>query len=285
MRRQAYHQGENSHKIRTVCARIITSLLLMAAASGGSFPQNVPPSHTAAPRIVINLPVNIAPEAVWVRYTLYGPKGSGRISGGSTLKLEPKSRHYDIVAVFDGAPAWYAKVVMYAPGCQFATYDLDLSSGSDITEQFQCESLSTKTVHGFLPPNDIPTNTYFAEKKLDVVGYLDGNWVCRFFLQQRHGETIIEAGSCLGSVIPLGTIGQIDPAQGGVFEMTLPDFTCDPVFGRFGSSGKFGVIQLALKEKKTGRGLATITANDAPEFGLTVQGEYPEPVMFRPVRF
>jgi hypothetical protein len=268
-----------------VRGRIITSLFVIVLASGASFTQSVPALVTAAPHIVVNLPAHIAPEAVWVRYVLYGPEGSGRISGGSTLKLEPKSRHYDIVAVLGGAPAWHAKLVMYAPGCQFATYDLDLTSGSDITEQFQCEPLSTKTLHGFLPPKDIPSNTYFAEKKLDVIGYLDGDWVCRSFLQQPHGAAIIEAGSCLGSVIPLGTVGQIDPARGGVFEMTFPDFTRDPVFGKFGSSGKFGVIQLALKEKKTGRTLTTITANDAPEFGLNVQGEYREPVVFTPVRF
>jgi len=71
--------------------------------------------------------------------------------------------------------------VMYARGCQFATYDLDLGSGSYITEQFQREPLSTKTLHAFLSPNDIPSNTHFAEKKIDVIGYLDGDWVCRFF--------------------------------------------------------------------------------------------------------
>jgi hypothetical protein len=141
-----------------------------------------------------------------------------------------------------------------------------------------------RTIHGFLSPNEIPTNTYLAEKKLDVTGYLDGDWVCRFLLQQRHGATIIEAGSCLSSGIPLGTVGQIDPAQDGAFEITFPDFTRDPVFDKFVRGGKFGVIQLALKEKKIGRTLATITATDAPEFGLNVQAEYRDPVIFAAVR-
>ena len=55
-------------------------------------------------------------------------------------------------------------------------------------------------------------------------------------------ELRVEAGSCLGSAIPLGTVGQLDPARKGIFEMTIPDFTRDPVFGKFARQEKFGVI-------------------------------------------
>jgi hypothetical protein len=90
-------------------------LVLITACSCGLAQQGG--TAAVAPRIILNLPHNISPEVVWVRYSLYGPVGSGGTG-----------RHY-IAAVFDGAPARYAKVVIYAPQCKFATYDLDLASG------------------------------------------------------------------------------------------------------------------------------------------------------------
>jgi len=115
---------------------------------------------------------------------------------------------------------------------------------------------------------------------VDIAAYEDGDWVCRFFFQPRPEATIIQSGSCLGSEIPLGTVGEIDPARGGNFEITLPDFTRDPVFDKFGEHGKFGVIDLALREKKIGRVLATIKPEDGPDRGLNVQDEYREPLTF-----
>jgi hypothetical protein len=262
--------------------RVAYSLLVTVAAGVCGFTQEAG-NAVLGPRIVINLPDNIPPEVVWVRYTLYGPEGSGgRISRGDTLKAESNSRHY-ISALFGGAPAQHAKVVIYASGCRFATYDLDVGSVSDITEQFQCDPLPTKTVHGFLRPDEIPTNIDPAEKKLDIAGYLDGGWVCDFFLQLRRESTIIEAGSCLGSDIPLGTLGELDLARKGIFEITIPDFTCDPVLGRFARQGEFGVIELALKEKRIGRSLGTIKADNSPKLGLNVQDKYLDPVIFTTV--
>jgi hypothetical protein len=124
-----------------------------------------------------------------------GQEGSaGRISQGKRLKTEPNFR-------------W----------CQFAAYDLDLESGSEITQQFRCDSLPTGTVHGFIRPDKVPSNTYLAEKSLDIAAYEDGDWVCRFFFQPQPESTIIQGGSRLGSEIPLGRVGEIDPARGGNF--------------------------------------------------------------------
>jgi hypothetical protein len=52
------------------------------------------------------------------------------------------------------------------------------------------------------------------------------------------------------------------------------------VFDKFGEHGKFGVIDLSLREKKIGRVLATIKPNDGPERGLNVQDEYRERLTF-----
>lgn len=254
-------------------------LLVIAAASPSGFTQN-PISIAVAPQIVISLPADIPPEVVWMRYALYGPQGSGGGGRrGETLTPKPNRRH-SISATFAGAPARYAKIVMYAPGCQFVTYDLDLESGSDITEQFQCVPLPSRKIRGFIPPNKIPSNRFLPEKKLDIAAYEDGTWVCRFVLQHRREDAIIEAGSCLGSDIPLGKVGEIDTARDGNFEITIPDFTRDPVFDRFAEHRNFGVIELGLREKVIGHRLGSIKPLDGDNFGLNIQVDYQEPIMF-----
>lgn len=257
---------------------IVFPFLVVLAICTVGFAQS-PRTTAIAPRITIYLPGDIPPQVVWMRYAMYGLEGSGRISQGAILAADPNYRHY-ISAMFDGAPARYAKIVIYAPGCQFAAYDLDLESGSDIAEQFRCDSLPSRTVHGFLDPDKIPSNTFLAEKKLDIAAYQDGGWICRFFLESRREESTIQGGSCLGSEVPLGLVGEIDPARGGSFEVTIPDFTRDPVFDKFGEHGKFGVIGLFLREKKLERVLAVIKPNDGPERGLNIQDEYRKPLTF-----
>jgi hypothetical protein len=255
--------------------RTFLPLLLALVPAFGFTQQTAAPT---GPKIVIELPRNIEPEKVWIRYILSGPDAGGRISGGETLKVEPNYRH-SIPALYESVPARHARIVLYAAGCQFETYDLDLNGDSDITRTFHCDPLPTKKVYGFLNLKEFPTPLDPAEKKLDIEGHLDGAWICEYFFQPRPDQTG-SGGSCLGSTVPLGLLGELDPGDKGIFEVTIPDFTRDPVFDRFARGGKFGVIELPLKEKKLGRGLATIKAEDSPELGLNVQAEYPDPVIF-----
>jgi len=151
-----------------------------------------------------------------------------------------------------GTLAQHAKIVVYAPGCQFKAYNIDLDGTSDISEHFECDSLPRKTVHGFLPPAQIPSSIFPAEKTLAISGELEPDWVCDFFLQQRRGAAVIMAGSCLGAGIPLGRVGDLDPANGGAFEITIPDFTGDPLFkgtDEIPRGGNFGVIDLVIQDK------------------------------------
>jgi hypothetical protein len=227
-----------------------------------------------APRVTINLPDNVPANAVWIRYALYGKNG-GRIERGDTLKLAPAVRHFDVVASLGEE----ARIVVYAPGCRFAVYDVTIEA--DVVEQFRCEPLPTKTVHGFINPKEIPSNAFSAGKRLDVTGYFTADWVCDLFLQPRRGDNI-GGGSCLGSGMRLGTIGQLDPVDGGKFDITMPDFTRDPVFEKFPKH--FGVIQLSLKEKHIDRTMVAIKAADTPESGLNIQSLYRDPVVFTRIR-
>jgi hypothetical protein len=256
--------------------RAILPLLLVFAVPSCGFAQQAAPSTPQD--IIIELPRNIQPEKVWIRYMLSGPDGGGRISGGERTKVE--ANQYSIPAIYGGVPAQHARMVLYAPGCQFATYDLDLGGKSETTRAFQCDPLPSKKVHGFLNPEEFPTTIDPAEKKLDIEGDLDGAWVCEYFFQPWPEQTNAIFGSCLGSTVPLGGLGRLDLADKGMFEMTSPDFTRDPVFERFARKGKFGVIKLTLKEKKFERALTTIRAEDSPELGLNVQANYPDLVIF-----
>jgi hypothetical protein len=204
------------------------------------------------------------------------------------VKREPDLRRYVIDARIGVKPAQHAKIVVYAPGCQFKAYTIDFDAASDVSEHFQCDSLPSKTVHGFLPPAQIPSSIFPAEKTLVISGELEPEWVCDFFLQQRRGAAIIIAGSCLSAGIPLGKIGDLDPADGGAFEITIPDFTRDPLFNSTGEVprfGNFGVILLGLRDKKIGRIVGGIKPENAgPESGLDIENDYPNPVNFTTLR-
>ncbi len=264
-------------KYLSVGARINGLLIVIVVANVCAFTQDVREPALPAPRILIDLPGNIPSDAVWIRYVLIGPGGSG----GAIVKREPDLRQYVIDAIIGVKPARRAKIVVYAPGCQFKTYTIDLDGASDVSELFQCDSLPSRTVHGILPPAQLPSSIFTDEKRLVIFGELEPDWVCDFFLQHI-------GGSCLGAGIPLGKVGEIDPANGGAFEITIPDFTADQVFKGAGDvprSGKFGEIELVLQDKKIGRPLGGIQPeNAAPKTGLNIESEYPNPLKFMTVR-
>jgi hypothetical protein len=118
-----------------------------------------------------------------------------------------------------------------------------------------------KIVHGFLPPAQIPSSIS-AEKKLENLksrGNLNLTGCVKFLLEQRRGTDIIRVGSCLGASISLGSVGDLDLRW--AFDITISDFTRDPLFkGPGDASGfsNFGLIEFVLRDKKIGRGLASI---------------------------
>ena len=233
-------------------------------------------STPKAPRLLIKLPENIAPEAVWIRYLV-----DRQISGKESPRLKVNSREFIILRVrnSEGKPE-NVKVVMYSPGCQFKIYDLDLIGDADAEERFQCDPLPTKTLRGFIPSGELPSAIYKrVEKRLDIVGELEPDWLCGFFLQTKQGFSF--SGSCMGSPVPLGIIGTIDPNNQGRFEITMPDFTTDPVFTGE-AKAHFGVIETGLRDKKTEASLGAIKPKDRISWrpGLNVQTDYPDPIIF-----
>ncbi len=114
--------------------RIICLSIIIVVANACAFTQDVGTPAAPAPRILIELPDNVPSDAVWIRYFLSGPRSSGAI-----VKREPNLRRYVIDARIGVEPAQHAKIVVYAPGCQFKAYTIDLDGASDASEHFQCE--------------------------------------------------------------------------------------------------------------------------------------------------
>ena len=231
-----------------------------------AFAQAVWAPAGGTPRIAIEVPFNIASGGLWIRYLLAGEGGSS-----ATVTPRPGLRQYVIYR----NPTQEAKIAIYARGCQFKAYTIP-AGDYDVSVPFTCQSLPVTTLRGFLPPAQIP-HSIFREDKLLIVGGLEDDWVCAFFLQGR-------GGSCLGNEIPLGIVGELDPAKKGAFEITIPDFTHDPQF-QMPRSGRFGLIFLAVQDKTVRRTVGVIKPKNAGEkSGLAIQSAYPDPVKFTTLR-
>jgi hypothetical protein len=263
---------------------LLRTLVLIVAASGSYVAQASNTPATPVRRIVVKLPDNVESNFVSIRYLLRG----ARTATYSFVRQQPNLREYSIDAVVGGSPAQQARVVVYAPGCQFETYDLTLTEDSDRELRFTCKLLPTKVVRGFIPVAEMPST--FISKTFEIAGELEADWICDFFMRQQVGSQVIINGSCLVPSIPLGIVGKVLPAQGGEFEIAIPDFTADPVFNLPSAPGvarHFGFIELALQDSKVKRIVATIQEKDFPDRqrgGLRIQSVYPNPVLFTRVR-
>ena len=240
-------------------------------------PQGTGAVPADAPRILIEFPDNISSEAVWIRYVLMEPGSSGAV-----VKREPNLRRYTIDARIADQPAHHAKVVVDAPGCQFKRYSINFDGTSDVSKHFRCETLPSTIVHGFLPPTQIPASRFpTSDKKLVISAEFEPAWICEFFLEQR-------GGSCLGAGIPLGVVGNFEPADRGAFAITIPDFACDPL-SQSGTNlpqfGTLGTFLLQLRQEGRGRLLGSIwPTHSSPESGLGVESKYPDPIEFTTAR-
>jgi hypothetical protein len=224
------------------CARIVGLLIVVVIVRPSGFAQHAGAPTAKPPRILIEIPDNIPSDSLWIRYALRGQGGNGGL-----VKQIPSLRSYAIEAMVGAKPAQHARVVVYAAGCQFKAYALDLNGTSDVSEHFKCDPLPTRTLHGFLPPSEIPPKNFPSENEFAVAGSLSPDWVCDFFLQG-------VGGSCLGSSIPLGLVGDLDLSNNGAFEITIPDFAQDPLFrgsSTVSRSGNFGESCLACSTRKS----------------------------------
>jgi len=265
---------------RTMRPMLIVSTILVSAFVQASSAQADPAATTTIPRIVVTLPDGIAPETVMIRYLFFAPDGRG---AGAAVKTQEGVRQYVISTAVEGHAAVRAKLVAYAPGCQTMRWELQMNS-QDASEQFVCDALQTTSIRGFLAPSDIPASLVpERDVKLDIFGELEADWICNFFMQVNSATPKgVGGGSCMVPSIRLGRVGILDPADNGFFEFTIPDFTHDPAYeaGLLDSVKAFGWLEILLRDRTTGRPLASIVPSDDNERGLEIKRQYGDPLVF-----
>jgi hypothetical protein len=238
-------------KPKALFGRALLWLLLAGCATGQVASQ--------LPKLSILLPANTPPDKFEVRYVLYGSFGA---NGGY---ISPKHDTKGVVKIplsVDGKIANEIKLFAWAPGCQFATYDLSVHE-SDMQELYTCNPLSTVTLHGQIADKRLLQGVS-SEIRVD---YFAG-WACEFF----------ELWDCMVPQISLGTV-TVD--ADGRFEIELPDFAQDPASSDSKSPSDF---QFALRKVKTWNLIAfldpELKVQRAAGGGLRPASSYADPVIF-----
>lgn len=246
------------------------SMIAVVAAVSASFAAaqspNVAPTQRLLPKVAIELEPGFHSEQVDIRYYMTGEFGGY----SSFVRQQPNMREYVIGASFENKPAREITVLAYAPGCEFASFDIALTANVEVEKrQFRCQPLRDVPITGYIDPHELPT-----EKPVDVVAELEATWICRYF----------NMVDCLVPSVSLGKVGSIDPARGGEFQMTVPDFLSDPTINSVDQTTgtEAGTILFVLKDRLLGRTLAAIKPKDSAQGqrGLSLQRDYPSPVVF-----
>jgi hypothetical protein len=223
-------------------------------------------------RITLKLPDNIASDAVAIWYFLMAQQGKTGL-----VKPQPNVRQYIITGAIAGQPARSATLYVYSPGCQFKVYDFALSAltdQSDVEQWFECVPLPQKNIHGFIAPTEIPRASFSRQTELVISAKLEANWICGDAFRRVGG-----GGSCGVPSILLGKVGTLNPIEGGNFELTIPDFTEDPVFRS--NSSNFGFLILSLENERVDCTVGAFVSTDSKgsERGLEIKTDYPDPLV------
>src|SRR5690348_5418548 len=113
----------NPMRIRS--AVFATCLLIMPALPGRA---------AAAPTITISLAPGIHSEDVNISYVLYGAFGAA----GASVPAQANVPSYQINPLHEGKLAASIKAVIYASGCEFDTFEADLSGDTAIEKSYEC---------------------------------------------------------------------------------------------------------------------------------------------------
>lgn len=235
----------------------VWSLLLILAATK---PQAAPHAFQAT-TVSIVLPKEVKSETVQIHYFMSGSFGGY----GSYVGSKPDLRSYQIDAAVEGRAAQSIKILVYARGCRFQTFVLDLSENQNLEEQFVCEPLSTIKLTGQVPAELVENGN------AEVVAIYSAYWAHEFF------------GITDGFVTQL-KLATAKPDANGYFEMEIPDFSADMHASSFEPSA---TLELGLRDSKTLNPIARNLEPELPEFrtqtnALRIQPTYPAGMRFLP---
>lgn len=214
-----------------------------------------------SPSVSILLPRDIRSETVQIRYFMTGPFGGY----GSYTEPKPDLSSYPINALAEGQPATAIKILVYASGCDFKTFDLSLSQSLNLNERFVCAPLPKVSFSG-----QVPSELMEGRNAELVIAYM-AYWANDFF------------GIMDGAVAEFH-VATFSPDWNGSFQVEIPDFS----WGATMSSFRYGAdLRLRLRESKTWNPIALNLAPELPKLrseggGLKIQSSYPGNMRFVP---
>jgi hypothetical protein len=209
-----------------------------------------------APAVSIELPPEIRSETVQIKYSMRGSFGGV----GGFIDPKPGLRTIRVNASNDeGQAATSIKLIVYAPGCDFMTFNLLMGGAAIIPEQFVCNSLPKVSLSGKVP------NELIEGHNAEIVVTYNSYW---------WGD----CGDCTVTTFMLATV---PTDKDGTFHAEFTDLS-----SRGNSSVPFsdGDLSLALRDSKTWNHLAAFLVPESPDLktglGLKIQSSYPANLKF-----
>lgn len=197
-----------------------------------------------APSVSNLLPRDIPSETVQITHFMTGPFGGY----GSYIEPKPDLSSYQINALAEGQAATAIKILVYATGCDFKTFDLSLSQGLHRNERFVCAPLPKVSLSG-----QVPSELMEGGNRELVITYM-AYWANEFF-------------GILDGMVPEFHIATILPDNNGTFQGELPDLSAGTTMSSFRSGAE---LCFTLRDSKKWNPIAL---NLAPELaGIQFEG-------------
>jgi hypothetical protein len=222
-----------------IMARRCACVILLGIGALQSLASQIVSGPGVFPSVSISLPPNVASETVQIAYHLVGPFGG---YGGDS---QPKAgvRSYEIEASREGEEATEARLIVYAPGCEFETYVVPLSDIAKVNKQFECTRAESVALVGQV----IPQSLVQGKNAELIVSYM-AHWSHEFF------------GIVDGAIVEF-TMATTCPDADGMFRVDLPVFRSDAVPSFPERRASFHLI---LRDSKTWNQIATMEP-EAPD--------------------
>lgn len=167
---------------------------------------------------------------------------------------------YRIPLQYEGKPAVSLKAILYARGCQFTLFSVDLKADRTRSARFECRPLPTVTLNGRISPP--PPSTRVLDIEIRYLSF----WDHEFF-------EIMDG--------PVGSfsLGKAPLKADGRFQIEIPDFSKDSVT----SQKKDAILEVLVVEHATWNIVEwVVPTGDAPhpKIGLPIQPDYGSEVEF-----
>jgi hypothetical protein len=175
--------------------QVIAAFVIFLARQIASVPKEVP-------TVTVTFPAQLQTKSVEAWYYLRGPFGGY----GTNTSDQTGQNPIKISADVEGRPADNIKLVVYATGCEFQTFDVDLTRDSHPTLRFECVEVTWVFLSGQIQPVELVRN-----RKTRIAFMYSGFWKAYFF----------HLGESLDSPYK---IAEATPDSDGKFHVQLPYF-------------------------------------------------------------